>query len=61
VATTPKSVMNDMEESTVRLLIDDTNSSKEVQLELNNILQYISQAETESPTTMENVKIVHDL
>jgi len=60
MASTPKSTMNDMEETNVRLLIDEMNSSKEVQSELNTILQHIHQPVL-SNTIRRNVKITHDI
>jgi hypothetical protein len=40
-SSTPKSAMDDLEETTMRLLVGDVNASKEIQAELNTILQYI--------------------
>lgn len=43
----PKSSMNGDEEMNVRLLVGDTEASKEIQAELNTILQHIPQNEDE--------------
>ena len=40
-SSTPNSSMDEMEETTMRLLVGDASSSKEIQAELNTILQYI--------------------
>jgi hypothetical protein len=42
-SSTPKSTMNDIEEINVRLLIGDSESSKEIQSQLNTILEHIPQ------------------
>jgi hypothetical protein len=46
-ASSPKSSMNDIEEMNMRLLIGDSEASKEIQAELNTILQHIPQNEDE--------------
>ena len=40
-SSTPNSSMDEVEETTMRLLVGDASSSKEIQAELNTILQYI--------------------
>jgi len=44
-SSTPKSAMDDLEETNMRLLVGDASSSKEIQAELNTILQYIPPVE----------------
>jgi len=44
-ACTPKTLMNDVEEINMRLLVGDIGSSKEIQDELNTILEHIPQNE----------------
>ena len=57
-SSTPKSSMDDLEETNVRLLIGDANSSKEIQDELNTILQHIPPVDQ---TRRRTVKISTDL
>jgi hypothetical protein len=57
---TPKSSMNDAEEMSLRLLIGDSDASKEIQAELNTILQHIPQNEIE-PNTRRTVKVFADV
>ena len=47
IASSPKSSMNDIEEMNMRLLIGDSEASKEIQAELNTILQHIPQNDIE--------------
>ena len=57
-SSTPKSCMDDLEETHVRLLVGDSNASKEIQAELNTILQYIPPVEQ---NTRRSVKIINDI
>ena len=57
-SSTPKSFMDEMEETNVRLLVGDVNASKEIQAELNTILQNIPPVEQ---TTRRSVKIITDI
>ena len=56
IASSPKSSMNDSEEMNMRLLIGDSEASKEIQAELNTILQHIPQNEVE-PSTRRTVNL----
>ena len=55
-SSTPKSSMDDLEETNVRLLVGD--ASKEIQAELDTILQYIPPLEQ---TSQRSVKIITDI
>ena len=57
-SSTPKSFMDEMEETNVRLLVGDINASKEIQSELNTILQNIPPVEQ---TSRRSVKIITDI
>ena len=56
----PKSSMNGDEEMNVRLLVGDTEASKEIQAELNTILQHIPQNEDEL-NTRRTVNLIADI
>jgi hypothetical protein len=57
-SSTPKSFMDEAEETNVRLLVGDINASKEIQSELNTILQNIPPVEQ---TTRRAAKIITDI